>query len=143
MNSGSLAMAIAAMPEVTLCSAKQTKPLPNNSSSTPEIAALRHCRRVGGFTPRKRNHVYIAMPAAKKRKAAIANGGNPVKPMRIPRYVEPQITYTASNASGISQRRSGTVSTAMGATVSCMMGESASIGAGDRRTGPRNHAASV
>ncbi len=44
------------------------------------------------FTPRKRSHAYIAMPAAEKRIAASANGGNPVNPMRMPRYVEPQIT---------------------------------------------------
>jgi len=80
-----LAMAIAAMPEVTLCSAKHTKPLPNNSSNTPVIAALRHWRRVGGLTPRRRSHPYIAMPAAKKRKAAIVNGGKPVRPIRMPR----------------------------------------------------------
>ena len=85
MNSGSLAIATAAMPEVTLCSAKQTSPLPNISSSTPVIAALRHCRRVGGFTPRRRSHAYIATPAERKRKAAIVNGGKPVSPIRIPR----------------------------------------------------------
>src|SRR6185437_13250155 len=124
-NNGSLAMATAAMPEVTFCSAKQTRPLPSNNSSTPVIAALRHCRRVGGLTPRKRSHAYIAMPAAEKRIAASANGGNPVNPIRMPRYVEPQITYTASNASGISQRRCGVAPAAADNAMSFMANQRA------------------
>src|SRR5690348_7975735 len=77
----------------------------------------------------------MAMPAAKKRKAAIANGGKPVKPMRMPRYVEPQIRYTESSASGTTQRRCGATLAEAGRATSFMMSRpaQAACAAGNER----------
>ena len=74
-NSGMLATATAAMPELTRSSAKHTRPLPKPSSSTPVNAALRHCRGAGGAMPRQRRNPYSTRPAHRKRTPASRNGG--------------------------------------------------------------------
>jgi len=74
-NSGMPATAIAARPDDTLCCAQQTMPLPKPSSSVPVIAQLRHCSAVSRAAPRQRRNAYSAAPAARKRTAAIENGG--------------------------------------------------------------------
>jgi hypothetical protein len=51
-----LATATAASPDATLCSAKQTRPLPNPSSIKPVSAELVHCVRVGAAMPRQRRN---------------------------------------------------------------------------------------
>src|ERR1043166_5141034 len=43
--------------------------------------------------PRHRNHAYSSKPAVVCRSPAIRNGGIVSTPMRMPRYVEPQMTY--------------------------------------------------
>ena len=74
-NNGMLATATAAMPELTRCSAKHTRPLPRPSSNTLLNAALRHCNAVGAAMPRMRKKPYIATPAHRKRNPASRNGG--------------------------------------------------------------------
>jgi hypothetical protein len=74
-NSGMLATATAAMPELTDFSAKHTRPLPSPSSSVPVIAALRHCGNVGAAMPRNRRKPYMTTPAHRTRTPASRNGG--------------------------------------------------------------------
>jgi hypothetical protein len=74
-NSGMLATATAAMPELTRCSAKQTRPLPKPSNNKPVNAALRHCNGVGEAIPRMRRNPYSTTPAHRKRTPASRNGG--------------------------------------------------------------------
>ena len=77
IHSGADATATAAMPELTLCSARLTMPLPSSISSKPSTTALRHCARVGARMPRQRRKAYISAPAMVKRMPPSRNGVNP------------------------------------------------------------------
>src|SRR5262245_49628592 len=57
-----------------------------------------HCLAVGAGVPESRTQEKSRMPAIECRIPAIKNGGSVSMPMRMPRYVEPQRTYTAANA---------------------------------------------
>ena len=47
MKSGPMEMSSVAMPEGMLCSAHETRPLPNSRSKAPTTALSNHCRGVG------------------------------------------------------------------------------------------------
>ena len=77
IHNGADATATAAMPELTLCSARLTMPLPSSISNTPSAAALRHCAGVGMRMPRQRRKANISPPATVKRMPPSRNGVNP------------------------------------------------------------------
>src|SRR5882724_9588026 len=89
----------AAIPEGTVCSAQLTPPFPINSSIKPVTAAVHQCAPVGRIPVFRRKTAYSTSPAVTWRIPAKMNGGNDSIPTRIAKYVEPQTTYTAANAS--------------------------------------------
>jgi hypothetical protein len=53
---------------------------------------------LGGVAPLERAYRYSILPDTRKRTLAINNGGMVSLAKRTPRYVEPQMIYTAANA---------------------------------------------
>src|SRR6266850_2188440 len=92
-QSGTDAIATAATPDVTHCSAITTHAFPE-TSRVPTISDERHCVLDGAGTPRRRTNAYVTRPATVKRIPASSSGGKPSSAMRIARNVEPQITYS-------------------------------------------------
>ena len=98
IQTGTVAMSSAAIPDGTYNSAQHTRPLPPSSMNVPITAADFHCAAVGRGVPRKRTKAYINAPATRKRTAAIRNGGSVSTAKRIASYVEPHTRYTVANA---------------------------------------------
>src|SRR2546422_5039179 len=90
-QSGTEAMATAATPELTHCSAITTHAFAH-TSRLPTISEDRHSVRVGGGAPRARTKAYVTAPAITKRKPASISGGYPRSAMRMARYDLPTIT---------------------------------------------------
>src|SRR5204862_1156887 len=95
---GTIATSRAVSPDGTRVSAQTTAPLPPSRRSPPTTVAAPQLRFVGRGAPRQRDQAYRIAPATRKRAAAIRCGGMVSIAKRIPRYVEPQIRYTAANA---------------------------------------------
>ncbi|MDA2019266.1 hypothetical protein PDM95_27130, partial [Bacillus cereus] len=55
-------------------------------------------RKGGSLCPRISKKLVNKTPAERKRTAAIINGGQLSTPMRITKYVEPQMMYSANSA---------------------------------------------
>src|ERR1041385_4003053 len=92
-----MAMRIAAIPDGTVFSPNTTNPLPTPSRSPPTIAESRTWRLVGQWRAsgcRMRSHPTRRSPASANRIAAIRNGGIVLIAIAIPKYVDPQMTYT-------------------------------------------------
>ena len=75
IHNGVEAMATAARPDDTHCSAMLTMPLPMPIINRPISARFLHCARVGAAAPRQRSTANIMPPASRKRPPAISSGG--------------------------------------------------------------------
>src|SRR5262245_32791701 len=95
---GTTATINAANPESIYCSEIVTPPLPPSSKHAPMIADVRQFFQVDLPIPCDQAIRYIMIPANTNRAPAIRNGGIVSMENRMPRYVEPQITYNAANA---------------------------------------------
>src|SRR5256885_42785 len=73
-QSGTEAMATAATPELTHCSAITTQAFAH-TSRVPTISDDRHSVRVGGGAPRACAQAYVTAPAITKRRPASSSGG--------------------------------------------------------------------
>ncbi len=107
IQTGTIATSRAAIPDGTVCSPQATMPIPPPRSRAPTIALSRHSRRLGAWNerpPRATDQVSRISPASTKRIAAMRNGGIVSTAIAIPRYVEPQTTYSTSMPSQIAPR---------------------------------------
>src|SRR6266403_2859936 len=106
---GTIATINAANPESIYCSEIVTPPLPPRSKHAPIMNDVRQFAQVDlpirPSQPLRRSRLpcdqaiaYMIMPANTNRAPAIRNGGIVSIENLIPRYVEPQITYSAANA---------------------------------------------
>src|SRR2546421_11302160 len=75
-----------------------TPPLPPRSKHAPMMNDVRQFAQVDLPIPCDQAIAYMIMPANTNRAPAIRNGGMVSMENRMPRYVEPQITYSAANA---------------------------------------------
>src|ERR1043166_1296680 len=98
IHNGIGAINSAVNPDGTTFSAQATPPFPTNNINAPTTVAERQCTRLGRDTPRQRNQAYSSKPAVLCRIPAIRKGGIVSTLIRMPRYVEPQMTYTMAKA---------------------------------------------
>lgn len=108
-QSGIAATSKAANPDGTVCSATVTMPTPQNRNSRPCKAPLAICfggTRSARQPRRKATAVARMHPAMMNRTPVGRNGGWSATSTttRIPRYVEPQTTYTMPRAVRSDQR---------------------------------------
>ena len=82
---GSVAMMIAACPELTYFSPHVTSPDPPISMRQPLIIQITIIFPAGNFSPLTLHHVHIISPAVKNLMAERINGGKPFKPKKIAR----------------------------------------------------------
>src|SRR5215510_8823595 len=99
---GTIATINAANPDSIYCSEIVTPPLPPSSKHAPMMNDVRQFAQVDWPIPCDQAIAYMIMPANMNRAPAIKNGGIVSMEKRIPRYVEPQIRYSAANAMIIS-----------------------------------------
>src|SRR6059058_6460060 len=95
---GTIATTSAAKPESIYFSEIVTPPLPPSSKHAPIISEVRQFLQFDSPMPCDQATAYMIMPANTNRAPAIRNGGMVSMENRMPRYVEPQITYSAANA---------------------------------------------
>src|SRR6266513_4155301 len=95
---GTIATISAASPESMYFSEIVTPPLPASSKHAPMISDVRQFAQLDFPMPCDQAIAYMISPAKTNRAPAIRNGGIVSMANRIPRYVEPQITYSAANA---------------------------------------------
>src|SRR6266542_2811177 len=104
IQSGMVAMTSELIPVSTLVSAQATPVLPPRKSAAPTTAAAAHSRRPGrsrSLSPRRIDQTYRSAPATRNRSAPIRKTGMVSIASRIPRYVDPQTTYTTRSAAQI------------------------------------------
>src|SRR4030095_9408064 len=75
-----------------------TAPEPTRKRAAPVIAAPPHSLRVGTASPRSRAQAKRTTPARKNRTPCVKKGGKDCIENLMPRYVDPQSTYTAAYA---------------------------------------------
>src|SRR5213078_3130722 len=95
---GTIATISAARPESIYCSEIVTPPLPASSKHAPMTNDVRQFAQVDLPIPCNQAIAYMIMPANTNRAPAIRNGGIVSIENLIPRYVEPQIRYSAAKA---------------------------------------------
>src|SRR6266516_7568404 len=106
---GTIATISAASPESMYFSEIVTPPLPASSKHAPMISDVRQFAQldlvIRPSQPLRRSRLpcdqaiaYMIMPANTNRAPAIKNGGIVSIENRMPRYVEPQIRYSAAKA---------------------------------------------
>src|SRR5271168_3176162 len=101
--SGMTLMSATVAPELTECSATATPPFPTTNSRNPTSAAPRHCLAVGIDCPLIACQASKRPPATTKRVPTRKNGAAPSMPTLIAKYVVPQMMYTASKQTAMSQ----------------------------------------
>src|SRR5262245_48666888 len=95
---GTIATISAANPESIYFSEMVTPPLPPRSKQAPIMHDVRQFAQVDVTIPCDQAITYIIRPANTNRAPAIRNGGIVSIENLIPRYVDPQIRYSAANA---------------------------------------------
>src|SRR5882724_10080418 len=95
---GTIATISAANPESIYCSEIVTPPLPASSKHAPMISDVRQFAQLDLVIPCDQAIAYMITPANTNRAPAIRNGGIVSIENRMPRYVEPQIRYSAAKA---------------------------------------------
>src|SRR5215467_14003652 len=95
---GTIATISAANPESIYCCEIVTPPLPPRSKHAPMMNDVRQFLQVDLPVPCDQAIAYMINPAKTNRAPAIRNGGIVSMENRMPRYVDPQITYSAANA---------------------------------------------
>ena len=98
IQKGEVASVTAASPLGTCCSAQFTKPLPNPIIISPWSASDPHRAGAGSRSPRTSAATARIVPATVHRMPPISAGGVASSATRMPRYVVPQMTQTAIQA---------------------------------------------
>jgi len=95
---GTIATINAANPESIYLSEMVTPPFPPSSKQAPIISEVRQLAQLDLPMPCDQAIAYMITPAKTNRAPAIRNGGIVSIENRMPRYVEPQIRYSAAKA---------------------------------------------